>query len=302
MPRIPAALFLVFNRPAQTARVFAALRKARPARLLVVADGPRTGRPGEAERCRETRALIKADWPCKVQRLYADENMGCRRRVSSGLDWAFRQVPEAVVLEDDCLPSPSFFRFCAQMLARYRRDERVMAVSGSSYFPSSLEPRASYYFTRYPHIWGWASWRRAWKHYDADMAAWPAWRDAGGLQRRFPSWLERRYWSLKLDRVSRGEIDTWDYQWALATWMKEGLCAVPARNLVQNLGLEGEGTHVVETPAAFKQAAESLDFPLIHPSAVRTDEAVEAKTWAQNFRPQLWPWLRRKLRATAGKR
>lgn len=157
-----AIVFLIFNRPEETARTFAAIKAARPSTLLVVADGPRLDRAGEQELCARTRTVIDGvDWPCEVLRNFADANIGCGRRVSSGLDWAFSQVDEAVILEDDCLPDPSFFPYCDELLERYRTDERIMMVSGNNFQNGASRTWDSYYFSRLPHCWGWATWRRA---------------------------------------------------------------------------------------------------------------------------------------------
>ncbi|MGC1799486.1 MAG: hypothetical protein WA701_03795, partial [Solirubrobacterales bacterium] len=184
--RTPVAM-LIFNRPETTARVFERVREARPPKLLVVADGPRADRPGEAGRCREARAVVEAvDWPCELMTDYSEVNLGCGKRISSGLDWVFDSVEEAIVLEDDCLPHPSFFRFCEELLKRYRAEERVVHVSGDNFQSAGRAGGAvgrllrlagrswspSYYFSRYAHVWGWASWRRAWSDYDFEMTAW----------------------------------------------------------------------------------------------------------------------------------
>src|SRR5512139_3287315 len=165
--------FIIFNRPDTAERVFAEIAKARPPKLLVVADGPRANRSGEAEKCAATRAIIdRVDWDCEVLTNFSDTNLGCKNRVSSGIDWVFEQVPEAIILEDDCLPHPTFFRFCEELLERYRDDERIGMISGDNFQLGQKRTDASYYFSRYNHIWGWASWRRAWRHYDREASAW----------------------------------------------------------------------------------------------------------------------------------
>src|SRR3989344_7840291 len=163
--------FLLFNRPETTARVFAASARAKPPNLLVVADGPRANRPGEAELCAAARAVIeKVDWDCEVVTHFSEVNLGCKCRMSSGVDWVFQTVPEAILLEDDCLPHPSFFRFCEEMLEGYRNDERISMIGGTNFQKGRERSPDSYYFSRYTHIWGWASWRRAWqKIYDVEM-------------------------------------------------------------------------------------------------------------------------------------
>src|SRR5690606_22599342 len=169
--RHPVA-FLVYKRPDCTREVFARIRAARPTRLFVIADGPKD-KPGEAEACREVRRIVSdVDWDCEVSIDAADVNLGLRRRVSGGLDWVFRQSETAIILEDDCIPSPSFFRFCDELLDRYRDEPRVMTICGSNYL-GRLDTDTSYVFTVRCALWGWATWRRAWETYDVDLASWP---------------------------------------------------------------------------------------------------------------------------------
>jgi hypothetical protein len=238
----PVALF-VFNRPDTTARVFEAVRQARPRRLLLVADGARTGRAGEAERCEQVRGIVtKVDWPCELETAFSAENLGCRRRISSGIDWVFQRAEAAILLEDDCLPHPDFFRFCEAMLARYRDDDRVMMVSGTNYLLDRLRIPEGYCFSRYFAIWGWATWRRAWAKYDATMARWPQLRDAGQLRALYRQPYVRDHVTRMFDKVHRGEADTWDVQWFFTCLFGGGLSIVPRRNLISNIGLDGTHT------------------------------------------------------------
>lgn len=171
-------IFMIFNRPDTTKQAFETIRAAKPKKLLVVADGPRPGKPGEADKCAATRAIIEeVDWDCEVHRNFSDMNLGCRQRVASGITWAFSLVDKAIILEDDCLPSQSFFRYCAELLDRYEHDDRVMMVSGNNHLFGHTDVAESYYFSRYPHCWGWATWRRAWMKYDLNMSQWPELRD-----------------------------------------------------------------------------------------------------------------------------
>ena len=166
--------FLIFNRPDTTARVFEAIRQAKPPKLLVVADGPRPDRPDDVEKCKAARAIIdRVDWACEVLTNYSDLNLGCGKRPATGITWVFEQVEEAIIFEDDCLPHPSFFRFCEELLNYYRHDERIMVISGNNFQFGRNRTDDSYYFSRYNHIWGWASWRRAWEYFDYDLKLWP---------------------------------------------------------------------------------------------------------------------------------
>jgi hypothetical protein len=282
--RSPVA-FLIFNRPDTTAQVFARIVAARPSRLFVVADGPRPGHRGDAEACAATRAITeKIDWPCEVMREYAEVNLGCARRVSTGLDWVFSRVEDAIILEDDCVPDPTFFPFCDELLERFRDDERVMCISGDNFQGGHQRTRYSYYFSIFNHIWGWATWRRAWRHSDLAMATWPELRDGGWLVDIFGDRYSVRYWTDVFERACRREIDTWDYAWMYACWAQSGLTVLPNVNLVSNIGFDERATHTkFPTPRAMVPAGE-MSFPLIHPAYMVRDTRADHWTQRHYFR------------------
>lgn len=271
---VPVALIL-FNRPEATARVFESVRAARPARLLLVADGPRD----DAERAlteAARRAVSEVDWPCSVERKYADRNLGCRANVAGGLDWVFDRCESAIILEDDCLPHPTFFRFCAELLDRYRAEERVAMISGDNFHFGRRATDDSYYFSYMNHIWGWASWRRSWRRFDASMQAWEALRRTDWLEQHlaFPRLAEamRR----NLDRVWRGEVDTWDTQWTFACWLADALTVLPAVNLVSNIGFGPGATHTRSAESALAGLpVEAMAFPLRHPKRVERNASAD---------------------------
>ena len=262
-------IFIIFNRPDTTSQVFETIRAAKPRKLLVIADGPRANRPGEAEKCAATRAIIDGvDWDCEVQRNFSETNLGCRLRVSSGITWAFDLVDRAIILEDDCVPSASFLHYCADLLDRYESDERVMMVSGDNFLFGHAATADSYYFSRYPHVWGWATWRRAWSKYDLNMTHWPEIRDRRLFDQYFPNASERYYWQSVFQSVYDGNIDTWDYQWVYSIWANSGLSIAPARNLVRNIGFHSEATHTKGDTVYSSLGAEELDLPLTHPTTL----------------------------------
>jgi len=235
--------FFIFRRPDTTRRVFDAIRAARPSKLLIVADGART--PDEGRIVDETRAIVaQVDWDCEVRTQYAPANMGLKARVSSGLDWVFDQVEEAIILEDDCLPDPSFFPYCESLLDRYRDEPRVMHISGDC-FHRQPAVDGDYYYSRYPHIWGWATWRRAWARYDVGMTAWHDPGVRARLLRSFHRSEERLFWRTTWDAVQRGDIDTWDYQWGFSCLLHDGLSINPAVNLIANIGFGADATHTI---------------------------------------------------------
>lgn len=276
--------FLIFNRPETTARVFEIIRKARPPQLLVVADGPRPDRPGESERCAAARAIIDGvDWPCEVFTNFSSVNLGCRNRISSGLSWVFDTVEEAIILEDDCLPHPDFFRYCEELLEKYRTDERIMMISGDNFQNGRKRTQCSYYFSLYSHVWGWASWRRAWKHYDVSMKQWPQIREEGWLKDVLGDLHLVTYWTHIFDEVYSGRINTWDYQLNFAAWMQGKLTLIPNNNLVSNIGYGGEATHTAGSSKYSNMNVETPGFPLIHPSWIIRDIRADAYTARNMF-------------------
>lgn len=292
----PVAL-IIFNRPELTAKVFESIRQAQPTTLVVIADGARANRKGEAELCAAARAITeKVDWPCRVVRHYADQNLGCRNRVSSGLDLLFAEFDRAIILEDDCIPEPSFFRFCDELLERYKDDERVMAISGDNFQFGNHQIAHSYYFSRFPHVWGWATWRRAWRHYDVTMNNWPQALEQNWLGTILPDQNAVRYWRETFQAVSDGIIDTWDHQWTYACWQQNGLTALPRTNLISNIGFGTEATHTKRHSKFSKMAVEPLTFPLQHPPTVERDAVADENTQRQNFNSSLLGRARRALK------
>jgi hypothetical protein len=274
--RAPVVL-LMFARPDTTAKVLDAIREARPRRLLVVADGPREDVPGEAELCERTRALLeRVDWDCEVSTDFSDRNLGQKVRVESGLSWAFGLEEEAIVLEDDTLPHPSFFRFCDELLERYRDDERVLSIAGNNFQFDGPASADSYYFSRYSHIWGWACWRRSWELDDPEMSRWPELRETGWLEELIDTPHAAAYWAHQFD-LTRRDRHTWDFAWLFACWLHGGLHAVPNVNLVSNLGFREDATHTGPENAAFlgELPTREMQFPLSHPAEVERNVAAD---------------------------
>jgi len=271
--------FFIFNRPHLTQKVFEAIRDAKPATLLVVADGSRSDRAGEAELCAQTRAIIKqVDWRCEVLTNFSEVNLGCKRRVSSGLDWVFDTVEEAIILEDDCLPHATFFSFCEELLERYRYDSRIMAISGDNFQFGRRRTEDSYYFSRYNHCWGWASWRRAWRYYDVEMSLWSTVKQGNWLQDLLEDDRAIQYWTELFEAVSCDRLDTWDYQWTFACWIQHGLTILPTVNLVSNIGFGTGATHTKVTNQLSNLPNEAISFPLQHPEFIIQDLEADKRT------------------------
>jgi hypothetical protein len=287
---------LIFNRPETTARVFEAVRAAKPPKLLLVADGPRVGKIGEKEKCRAARSIVQhVDWPCTVLTSFSDENLGCKLRISTGLDWVFSQVDEAIILEDDCLPHPSFFRFCEEMLARYRDDERVMMIAGTNYLIDKLLIKESYCFSRYYSIWGWASWKRAWSKYDINMSEWETLRSQDQLKSLYSEKFMCNYISKMFDSAFENRINTWDIQWFYSCLINNGLCIVPRVNLVSNIGIEG--THSSKVSSNHNFAVFDIDLDnLSHPQSVIPNRLYDGQFFSMHFEKTLITKLARLVR------
>ena len=262
-------LLVIFNRPGNTQRVFNEIRKARPAKLFVAADGPREDRPGEAEKCQACRIIIdQVDWDCEVHTNFRETNLGIKIGVTFGINWFFQNVEAGIILEDDCLPNRSFFFFCQNLLERYQDDERVMMISGSNCQFGISRSDGSYYFSRLPGIWGWATWKRAWKYFDASMRTFPLFKEQKQISNIFESGLVRKYWLDRLSSYYDGLALAWSYAWLYALLAQNGLCICPNKNLVSNIGFTVDATQgrFLDYPFANMDTSE-LD-RIIHPSFV----------------------------------
>ncbi|WP_343692721.1 glycosyltransferase family 2 protein [Chitinophaga sp.] len=263
-------LFLVFNRPLQAMIVFDTIRAQQPSRLYIAADGPRAHKSGEKELCEETRkAVLEAiDWPCDVRTLLRDENLGCGKAVSSAINWFFYQEEDGIILEDDCVPDPTFFSFCASMLDRFKDDDNIYHINGSNFQMEHTRGDGSYYMSRYAHIWGWASWRRAWEQYDFTMNKY-ADRSREGLNNMLRDELQRIY---------NKEVDTWDIQWFFSVWFNHGACITPNCSLVRNIGYGKDATHTHQTPPWFRKIRYGTLPAITHPSVLSCDTTADQFT------------------------
>lgn len=280
-------LFIIFNRPDTTLRVFSEIKKIKPAKLYVVADGSRN--ESELKKCTSTRAILDSiDWPCEVFKNYSEINLGCKERVSSGIDWFFEHEDYGIILEDDCLPEQTFFRFCEEMLTKYKDDERIGMVSGNNFQFGKIKNEYSYYFSTYSHIWGWATWKRAWKKYDVEISSWPTFKREKKLEQLFSRKSDVFYWQSIFDDVHKNKIDTWDYQWTYTCFFQNYLSIMPSVNLISNIGFgESDSTHTKKISKFSNIDTQSLEFPLKHPFHIVKD--IESDTIVQKNN---YPFLR----------
>lgn len=266
-PLKTAVLFLVFNRPDTTAQVFEAIRRAKPTRLYVAADAARLGKSGEAEKVAAVRNIAtNIDWSCEVRTLFRENNLGCKYAVSNAITWFFENEDEGIILEDDCLPSQSFFWFCEEMLSRYRHNKSVMAITGTN-IARNISFDGDYFFSRYALMWGWASWGSAWRKYDLELVNWPRTDQMKHLKALGVTGLnECITWRRILAKTKAGLIDTWDYQWIYTCWLCGGLTIAPAKNLIRNIGFSLDATHTSGYhPILSNLQLDDLQWPLRDP-------------------------------------
>jgi hypothetical protein len=280
-PRDTPVLLLVFNRPEHTARVWEQIRALQPKRLMVAADGPRADHPADAQACTAVREVVAdVDWPCELSRRVSAENLGCRYGPASGISWAFELVDEAIILEDDCVPDPSFFLYCSELLQRYRDQQQVMSIGGHRWEGPDLPEGESYYFSSYPATWGWATWADRWQRLDLEMHTWPTLRASNWLQTLLNHPAAVAYWHRRFDAMTSG-LDAWDYAWLFSCWRWHGLSIRPNVNLVENIGFGPDATHTLEIDHPAGRPASAMRFPLHHPAHLK----------AEPWREELLEWV-----------
>jgi hypothetical protein len=293
-------LLTVFNRPDETRQVLARLKQVRPEKIFIAADGPRAGRSEDELLCEEVRRLVteEIDWPATILTDFAPSNLGLRHRMASAITWALQHEDRVIVLEDDCVPDPTFFRFCTELLERFKDDARVGVITGDNFQSEGFECGASYYFSRYPHCWGWATWRRAWDLYDVTMAEWLQVRQTDWLQTMYQHPLEALYWRQIFDKTYIKEINTWDYQWTYICWRFNMLTVTPALNLVTNVGTQRSATNTKHVDKAKHHLkCYSMEFPLNHPHTILrksfADDFVQRTHFGRAKDPSLLGQLKR---------
>jgi hypothetical protein len=289
---VPVVL-MIFNRPDLAHAVFDEIAAIRPSRLFVIADGPRPDKPDDVRKCAESRAILdRVNWDCQLETNLAQSNIGCDQCIASGLDWVFSQVDRAIILEDDCVPDLSFFRFCAELLHRYEDDIRVRTISGNNFLFGKARTKWSYYYSNIHSTWGWATWRRSWEKLDMLMDLWPTVRDEGWLVDILGDERAARIWANRINRTYDGRLDAWDYQYVLSCWLDHSLAVIPNVNLVSNIGYGPDATHTLRKAEYLGQARQPVSFPLVHPDFMIVDRISDNETHRRRLLPEDggWPW------------
>lgn len=278
-------LLLTFNRPDTTKQVFDEIRNARPTKLYVSSDGPRENHPNDKSSIDAVRNIVsEIDWECEKQVFFRDENVGSKTCSSEAISWFFTKEIEGIILEDDCLPDQSFFRYCHELLDRYRADSRVWTISGNNFQNGLKTNRYSYYFSKYHHCWGWATWRRAWQCWDDSMASWPEVHEVllNGISDGNEAFIA--YWSNLFEKLYQGDIDHWDYKLMYAIWLQSGMNILPSVNLVSNIGFgAGASNAKNQNHPSANLPRYTMEFPLRHPPFMVRDTLADAYTDRNHF-------------------
>ena len=293
-------LLVAFNRPDTTQQVMEAIRSARPQRLYVVVDGPRPNKPSEAQQCQETQKVILGaiDWECELSTLFREQNRGCGLGVAEAISWMLETEEMGIILEDDCVPSGSFFTFCENLLHRYRHDTRIMHISGFNIQRGIRRGNASYYFSRYVEPWGWATWRRAWQHFEFNLAHFEKFVDQKGLEAMFqrPAGIQKRWVKNLAHTQAENPPTIWDYQWMYSIWKENGLCITPNVPLVRNVGFDERAVHTRVAHSKFDQITAQELSEIVHPSVVVPDVEADVLTSTTRYQPVLLRRARLKAR------
>ena len=297
-------LLVIFNRADTTQQVLSAIRNVKPKKLYVAADGPRAHKEGEAKSCMEAREVVLngVDWECEVITLFRTENVGCALGVSQAANWFFEQEEMGIILEDDCFPDETFFSFCAEMLHYYKEDERVMHISGFNIQNGKKRGNSSYYFSRYAEVWGWATWRRAWRLFDFEMSTYPDFLNDRGLDVIFKDPPVKKRWYKNFKYVlSEIPSTIWDYRWMYSIWKENGLCITPNISLVQNIGFDERAFHTKSPDNPFAKVKCGKISEIKHPSIMIPHSEADELTTAVRHQPPLFTRAKLKLRYLAKK-
>jgi hypothetical protein len=281
-------LLIVYNRDQTLNKVLESLMNVGVEKLYIASDGPNKNKLRDEEKVKNVRVIIKKlKWKCDVQYLIREENCGCKMGVSTAIDWFFNYEDSGIILEDDCIPNESFWTFCEIMLDKYKHDERVMTISGTNSQDGTLRGDASYYFSKYNHVWGWATWKRAWNFYDGNISFWPEMRKTDMWINKFQDQVERHYWEDIFDEVynSSEKWDAWDYPWTCCIWRMGGLNIMPNYNLVSNIGFGPDATHTKSIESEFSNNPTSVvkKFKLLKEELIAEDSNADAYTFKKHF-------------------
>jgi hypothetical protein len=287
-------LLLLFNRPNHTSKLIKSLEKIKPRKVYINIDGPRSNNLNDKYLCKKVYELVKKiNWKCKVNIRKFDFNNGCRKSVKNAIDYFFSKEKYGIILEDDCIPCVNFFDFCTKILKKYYNINKVKSISGNNFQKNKDQYIYDYYFSKYMHCWGWATWRRAWKEYDDELLKWKKITNSNYWKKLHPNILESKYWKAKIDLVQKKKIDSWAYVWLASIWINKGIVVNPSINLVNNIGFDGSGLHTFVNRFYFNNFDKIKNFDFIkHPKNLNLNETFDQKTFEIHYNGifNFWPY------------
>ncbi len=287
-------LLLLFNRPIETSLLFEKLQKIKPKKIYISQDGPRKNNNQDESLCNEVRKIVnEKKWDYEIIEKINTKNLGCRKAVSEGIDWFFENESRGIILEDDCIPSRSFFMFSEEMLKKYENDNEIYLISGSNFQKNKIIGDGDYYFSKYAHCWGWSTWRRAWKKYDKDLKFWNNWKKTKEWRNFHKNKFERKYWMKIFNNVEKNNIDSWAYVWLASVWYNNGLTITPNYNLIQNIGFNVNATSTISSNRDYNLDKEqNMNFPIKDPSKKSININADEFVFKNHFNGiyNFWPW------------
>jgi hypothetical protein len=288
-------LLLVYNRPKHTLALINKLREIKPKSIYINLDGPKENKQ-DFINCQKVKKIIsRIDWKCKLKFNYGIGNQGCRKSVSKGINWFFEKEKRGIILEDDCIPNLDFFNFCGSLLKKHKNENKILAISGSNFQKMKIG-KYYYYFSKYPHCWGWATWRRAWRLYDANLTFWPKWKKSLHWKLLHKTSHEKRYWENKFEKVYQNKIDSWAYVWTASVWKNKGITAIPNVNLIDNIGFDESATHTFEFKKFQINNSKYQNFndksKILHPKSININNKADNYVFNNHFNGiyNFWPW------------
>ena len=288
-------LLLVYNRPKHTLALINKLRSIKPKKIYISSDGPKENQK-DFINCKKVKIIIsKIDWKCKLKFNYGINNQGCRKSVSNGINWFFDNEKAGIILEDDCVPNLDFFNFCKILLKKYKNQDKISVISGSNFQKKEID-KYYYYFSKYPHCWGWATWKRAWKLYDPKFSFWPKWKQSLDWKLLHKDLIEKKYWEKIFDKVYKNKIDSWAYVWTACVWKNKGLTATPNLNLIDNIGFDENATHTFALKKFEYKKSRYKNFKnnikILHPKSIGINNEADNYVFLNHFKGiyYLWPY------------
>ena len=284
-------LLLVYNRSQYLKKLLNILQKIKAQNIYVSFDGPKKDKK-DIFKCKKVIEKIdKINWKCNLKKNYLNKNYGCKVGVSKGLEWFFSKVNYGIIIEDDCIPSIDFFTFCEWSLKKYKNDKRVGGITGNNFLKNKINFKESYYFSKYAHCWGWATWRRTWRNYDKNIKFWNEFKSSTNWKYLFQNDNERKYWEKIFNNVSNNTLDSWAYPWMLCIWKNKQLIITPKKNLVSNIGFSEDATHTVSKFHNFNYKVFRLKKPYVFTKNIEVDKKADDYVFQNHYKGQnyLWP-------------